>query len=65
MGNEANLLLAPVHACMQGHCVVKPGKRVKESGTVQDVDEPEARAAFIWILGEHGQRIQVHARPGS
>ena len=26
---------------------------------VQDVEEPEARAAFIWILGEHGQTIQV------
>eukprot|EP00884_Botryococcus_braunii_P006125 jgi/Botrbrau1/15513/Bobra.0225s0004.1 len=24
----------------------------------QDVEEPEARAAFIWILGEHGQAIQ-------
>ena len=26
---------------------------------MQDVDEPEARAAFIWILGEHGRGIQV------
>jgi hypothetical protein len=26
---------------------------------VQDVEEPEARAAFIWILGEYGQRIQA------
>jgi hypothetical protein len=26
----------------------------------QDVVEPEARAAFIWILGEYGQSIQVH-----
>jgi hypothetical protein len=26
---------------------------------MQDVEEPEARAAFIWILGEHGQGIQV------
>jgi len=24
----------------------------------QDVDEPEARGAFIWILGEHGNHIQ-------
>ncbi|KAK9822016.1 hypothetical protein WJX74_000790 [Apatococcus lobatus] len=28
------------------------------SANVQDVDEPEARAAFVWILGEHGQSIQ-------
>ena len=26
---------------------------------MQDVEEPEARAAFIWILGEHGHAIQV------
>ncbi len=26
---------------------------------MQDVEEPDARAAFIWILGEHGQGIQV------
>ncbi len=26
---------------------------------MKDVEEPEARAAFIWILGEHGQGIQV------
>lgn len=26
---------------------------------MQDVEEPQARAAFIWILGEHGQTIQV------
>lgn len=25
----------------------------------QDVEEAEARAAFIWILGEHGSGIQV------
>lgn len=24
-----------------------------------DVQEPEAKAAFIWILGHHGARIQV------
>ena len=30
--------------------------------TVQDVEEPDARAAFIWILGEHGQGIQVSSR---
>ena len=29
----------------------------------QDVEEPEARAAFIWILGEHGQGIQVSCLP--
>ena len=27
--------------------------------TVQDIVEPEARAAFVWILGEYGQNIQV------
>lgn len=26
--------------------------------SLEDVEEPEARAAFIWILGEHGQGIQ-------
>ena len=26
---------------------------------LQDVVEPEAKAAFIWILGEYGQSIQV------
>ena len=31
--------------------------------TAQDVVEPEARAAFIWILGEYGQSIQVGAAP--
>ncbi len=25
----------------------------------QDVEEAEARAAFIWVLGEHGSHIQV------
>jgi len=24
-----------------------------------DVEEPEARAAFVWILGHHGGHIQV------
>ena len=28
---------------------------------VQDIVEPEARAAFVWILGEYGQNIQVPA----
>ena len=27
--------------------------------TAQDIVEPEARAAFVWILGEYGQNIQV------
>lgn len=27
--------------------------------SVQDIVEPEARAAFVWILGEYGQSIQV------
>ena len=26
---------------------------------LQDILEPEARAAFVWILGEYGQSIQV------
>ena len=26
---------------------------------LQDVEEPEAKAAVIWILGEHGYTIQV------
>ena len=26
---------------------------------LQDIVEPEARAAFVWILGEYGQSIQV------
>lgn len=26
---------------------------------VQDVVEPEARAAFIWILGEYGHKVQA------
>ncbi|KAL3162975.1 hypothetical protein ABBQ32_009407 [Trebouxia sp. C0010 RCD-2024] len=26
--------------------------------SLEDVEEPQARAAFIWILGEHGQTIQ-------
>lgn len=29
---------------------------------MQDVEEPEARAAFIWIFGEHGHAIQVHLK---
>ncbi len=29
--------------------------------SVQDIVEPEARAAFVWILGEYGQSIQVRA----
>lgn len=30
---------------------------------MQDVEEPQARTAFIWILGEHGQTIQVALDP--
>jgi hypothetical protein len=26
----------------------------------QDIEEAEARAAFVWILGEYGQAIQVN-----
>ena len=26
---------------------------------LQDIEEPEAKAAVIWILGEHGYNIQV------
>lgn len=35
--------------------------------TLQDILEPEARAAFVWILGEYGQSIQVpdHSHPRS
>ena len=25
----------------------------------QDIEEPEGKAAFIWILGHYGQGIQV------
>lgn len=39
------------------HGCVEKGKQL-----VQDVEEAEARAAFIWILGEHGQTIQVASR---
>ena len=28
---------------------------------LQHVEEPEARAAFIWMLGEHGRDIQVRS----
>ena len=30
---------------------------------LQDVEEPEAKAAVIWILGEHGYTIQVSRLP--
>jgi hypothetical protein len=43
--------LAGRHILLRVHLVVD-----------QDVVEPEARAAFIWILGEYGHRIQV-SRP--
>ena len=33
--------------------------RCNRTVALQDVEEPEARAAFIWILGEHGHVIQV------
>ena len=44
-------------ACIR-NLVLKSSQRL-HGYVAQDVEEPEARAAFIWILGEYGQRIQV------
>lgn len=41
-------------------CCAHVPKDPGASLVMQDVEEAEARAAFIWILGEHGQAIQVH-----
>ena len=30
----------------------------------QDIEEPEGKAAFIWILGHYGQGIQVMFKSG-
>lgn len=33
--------------------------KIQDGDHVQDLEEPAAKAAFIWILGEFGNSIQV------